>query len=523
MEVDVDRLDPNPFRSFERYPINQAQVGALKHSIHDLTFWGGVTARPHPENPRRYQIAAGHHRVEAVKQVIAEAEAAGDRGRVRALHRIDVCVETFTDEQMVQIMATENSTQGANLAAAALDSVGAAYEVISYALLGEPNLGKIFPRWRHLFESEKAVETARGQLLKERGIGWRLIQRFLPDGAMSEGSIRTALDTLKQGGDDASILARVRTRIDVEREAEAEAERARIEEARRREEEARAAAEAAERRRREAEEKAKCEAETRAAREAEARRLAEERRKAAKEKAEREAAEREERARKAAAEAERRAAEKAERARQVEARREEKAAEKTRVDAEEARRKAEEEAVATRVREAAKRAEEQAAQRERTLDPRVGATLEWSDHQIRCWNAAVSSETARKYLPVSEHLPLARAIMAHAKDLGRNPSGEWIADQVKLRVQEAVFVQREVFNKERDEKRRSDIREAVRAAHAELDKARGTITSATRKLDDLRTRWEQGNLGPFPYDGQTIDHLRRIRRAIDDLLESEKK
>ena len=73
MAVAVKDLLPNPYRKIERYQLQPERLNALVRSIKDTSFWDNILARPNPDGSETYQIAYGHHRVEAVKTCIREA------------------------------------------------------------------------------------------------------------------------------------------------------------------------------------------------------------------------------------------------------------------------------------------------------------------------------------------------------------------------------------------------------------------------------------------------------------------
>ena len=97
--VGMELIQANPYRMIEVYPWIEDKIEALMRSINDVGFWEGVIARPTPPSLRGkpgkgYQIAFGHHRVEAAKRV--------------GLNRLDLIVRDLTDEQMIQFMGREN-------------------------------------------------------------------------------------------------------------------------------------------------------------------------------------------------------------------------------------------------------------------------------------------------------------------------------------------------------------------------------------------------------------------------------
>ncbi len=91
LNVPISSLDENPHRNLGTYPTIPEKVAALTRSIKDVGLWEGIIARP---AAGRFQLAFGHHRLEA-------ARAAG-------LTEVPVIVRDLTDEQMLQFMGREN-------------------------------------------------------------------------------------------------------------------------------------------------------------------------------------------------------------------------------------------------------------------------------------------------------------------------------------------------------------------------------------------------------------------------------
>ena len=89
--VGVELIDANPFRCLDEYPWNESKIDALMRSIADVGFWEGVIVR---KIGKRYQMAFGHHRLEAAVR--------------SSLTWIPVIERELTDEQMLQFMGREN-------------------------------------------------------------------------------------------------------------------------------------------------------------------------------------------------------------------------------------------------------------------------------------------------------------------------------------------------------------------------------------------------------------------------------
>ncbi len=87
----LDRIVPNPFRMLDKYPYREEKLVALQSSIEETGFWAGVIAR---RNGDEFQLAFGHHRVEAARLV--------------GLKTVPLIIQDLTDERMLQLMAREN-------------------------------------------------------------------------------------------------------------------------------------------------------------------------------------------------------------------------------------------------------------------------------------------------------------------------------------------------------------------------------------------------------------------------------
>lgn len=93
--VDMDKIDPNPYRDLSTYPYKEKTVERLVRSISDTFFWEGVLGRQVGD---RTQIAFGHHRVEAARR-------AGKRTVPIIIH------DDFDDEMMLKLVGRENGEE----------------------------------------------------------------------------------------------------------------------------------------------------------------------------------------------------------------------------------------------------------------------------------------------------------------------------------------------------------------------------------------------------------------------------
>jgi hypothetical protein len=89
--VPISKIEINPYRKLHAYPYNETKLAVLQASINDLGLWEGVIAR---EQAGKFELAFGHHRVEAARRV--------------KLKEIPLVVRSLTDQQMLQFMGREN-------------------------------------------------------------------------------------------------------------------------------------------------------------------------------------------------------------------------------------------------------------------------------------------------------------------------------------------------------------------------------------------------------------------------------
>jgi len=188
--IPLANIYPNPWRNFGVSPIDDNHVANLVHSINRNDFFGGVIARRKPGTKNDYEIACGHHRIEACRKA--------------GLKTIDIPVAEMDDDDMICAMADENGSKGAiQSACAVLNDVFAVTKRLAAELLLDNNdLGTIVPRCRAAFSSQKSFEVARGMLNNGNGCGEDIITRYLGEGVPRKSpwpqrAIKAAVATLK--------------------------------------------------------------------------------------------------------------------------------------------------------------------------------------------------------------------------------------------------------------------------------------------------------------------------------------
>jgi hypothetical protein len=93
VNVPINLIEENPHRQLATYPTIQDKVNALARSFEAVGIWEGIIARPAPDS-NAYQLAFGHHRLEAAKTL--------------GLTEIPLIVRDLSDEEMLQFMGREN-------------------------------------------------------------------------------------------------------------------------------------------------------------------------------------------------------------------------------------------------------------------------------------------------------------------------------------------------------------------------------------------------------------------------------
>ena len=113
--IAVDDIVPNRYRRMETYKISDEKIDALLRSYENSGFWdGSIQARPHPTQRGKYEIAFGHHRIEAARR--AQMTAVG------------LVVSARSNEDMLRMMADENREEFKGDHLVAIETVGATIE-----------------------------------------------------------------------------------------------------------------------------------------------------------------------------------------------------------------------------------------------------------------------------------------------------------------------------------------------------------------------------------------------------------
>jgi hypothetical protein len=191
MRINLSELKPNPYRDYKIDPIDKDHVKELAESIKEHGFWRGVAAR---KFNGEYQLAMGHHRIEAAK--------------LAGIIEEEIHIADYTDMQMVRIYAEENATQrGIQIAAAQSGSVAGAIRFLAKDMLQNSKLA---------VNSGLAALQHKASLLSEKkGIGIAVVVEFfrgIP--GMTKNSISNELANLKESGEYTRIIQEVQKEIE---------------------------------------------------------------------------------------------------------------------------------------------------------------------------------------------------------------------------------------------------------------------------------------------------------------------
>jgi hypothetical protein len=187
MKIKLEYIENNPYRDLEKFPLVEDKIEQLVEIIESTRFYNNIFARPHPNKDGFFQIAYGHHRLEALRRI--------------GIKSIDIPVDELSDAEMIQAMVADNMKDydNAERPIIAIESVRAAKNFLDSELakydswedferlggftrsLFNPPSGKTFKAW---WKNQKSC------------VGHHIIRRFL-HGAMKEWKIKACLGVIK--------------------------------------------------------------------------------------------------------------------------------------------------------------------------------------------------------------------------------------------------------------------------------------------------------------------------------------
>ena len=215
-QIKENALLPNPHRSFKINPIDKDQVKNLVESYQRNDDIGVITVRRSNEWEDHYEIAFGHHRLEAMRQL--------------GYTEIDCKIVEASDMAMFSMMVDENATQYGGNPASQKDSIAAAYRNVGYALMISDNAEQAnailaINEGDELYTGRSAFERAKTCYADKGQISHDTLVNLLP---LTGHTIRDHLASMHADGSIASLITEVEKRVKAELKAHA-AERAEIE------------------------------------------------------------------------------------------------------------------------------------------------------------------------------------------------------------------------------------------------------------------------------------------------------
>jgi ParB-like chromosome segregation protein Spo0J len=107
--IELGDLKPNPFKKqIQGGRLDSEKVKRLEESINQDGFWTGIHAR---KNDGNYEIAFGHHRLQAAINVLGKN------------YKTSIQLDDYTDAQMVRMLVNENSASEGASDAEQIDAV----------------------------------------------------------------------------------------------------------------------------------------------------------------------------------------------------------------------------------------------------------------------------------------------------------------------------------------------------------------------------------------------------------------
>ena len=144
----LSKVQPNPFRYMDRYPIQRDKVEALKESFRRTGFWENIVAR---EVNGKAEIAYGHHRLVALQEELGKKA------------KVPLIIKDLDDEAMLQMMARENMDEWRTSAVVEQETVRAVVEAYAAGRVTLPAIPKDTKKTviRHAPSFVQGNETAR--------------------------------------------------------------------------------------------------------------------------------------------------------------------------------------------------------------------------------------------------------------------------------------------------------------------------------------------------------------------------
>lgn len=175
MEVAIDKLVANPFRNIEEYELQEENVSALMHSMQTTDLWLSFEARSTGDG--KYQIAFGHHRLEAARRL--------------GIETVTISVSDRSDLDMLDMMIQENHTRRDLPHVVVMEEVASTAAYWNTMLKAHPQYDHAPEDMRRRIKSKKHYHDA-----VQKGIGRPFLVEVL-GGNVSDKAIAYALEMLR--------------------------------------------------------------------------------------------------------------------------------------------------------------------------------------------------------------------------------------------------------------------------------------------------------------------------------------
>ena len=141
--VALTAILPNPYRHIESYKLSESKIETLIQSYGNSEFWhGSIQARPSPQHPHKFEIAFGHHRVEAARRA--------------SIRELGLVISRRTNADMLRMMADENREEFRADAYVGVETIAAVIEAYGK---GEIELPPVNPKTNkaHIYAAASAA------------------------------------------------------------------------------------------------------------------------------------------------------------------------------------------------------------------------------------------------------------------------------------------------------------------------------------------------------------------------------
>jgi ParB-like chromosome segregation protein Spo0J len=198
--VKLNDIQSNPFRNSESYRYIEPKIDSLMESMLKTSYWENIMARKLADGT--IQISYGHHRIEAIRRMVADAMAKNDQSPYYYFAR-DIMekgvklnvrsAKELPDEMMLQILAQENKADWVDSAENTCMTILQVKSHIETILKASKNVDEFLKKIGG--KSNIKMNAQSFGRFKNNGIGASTVAQFLGD-TWSRQTIQDALSVL---------------------------------------------------------------------------------------------------------------------------------------------------------------------------------------------------------------------------------------------------------------------------------------------------------------------------------------